>query len=79
MFQLLTGLSRLGLAAIESAGNFITLDTGRAALEVYNALLQEGVIVRPVANYGMPQHLRVSIGRTEENARFLAALEKVLA
>ncbi len=79
MFQLLTGVSRLGLAAIESAGNFLTLDTGRAALEVYNALLQEGVIVRPVANYGMPQHLRVTIGRTDENARFLAALEKVLA
>jgi histidinol-phosphate aminotransferase len=79
MFQLLTGVARLGLAAIESAGNFLAVDTGRSALEVYNALLQEGVIVRPVANYGMPNHLRVTIGRTDENARFLAALEKVLA
>jgi histidinol-phosphate aminotransferase len=79
MFQLLTGAARLGLDAIESAGNFLTVDTGRSALEVYNALLQEGVIVRPVANYGMPNHLRVTIGRTDENARFLAALEKVLA
>jgi len=79
MFQLLTGISRLGLDCIESAGNFLALDTGRSGLEVYNALLQQGVIVRPLANYGMPHHLRVTIGSTEENARFLEALEKVLA
>jgi len=79
MFQLLTGTARLGLAAIESAGNFLAVDTGRSALEVYNALLQEGIIVRPVANYGMPNHLRVTVGGTDENARFLDALEKVLA
>jgi histidinol-phosphate aminotransferase len=78
MFQLLTGVSRLGLGSIESAGNFLAVDTGRSALEVFNALLQEGVIVRPLANYGMPQHLRVTIGRTDENVRFLGALEKVL-
>jgi histidinol-phosphate aminotransferase len=79
MFQLLTGISRLGLGSIESAGNFLTVDTGRSGVDVYNALLQEGVIVRPLANYGMPQHLRVTIGRTDENARFLKSLEKVLA
>jgi histidinol-phosphate aminotransferase len=55
------------------------VDTGRSALEVYNELLQEGIIVRPVANYGMPNHLRVTVGGTDENARFLDALEKVLA
>ena len=79
MFQLLTGVNRLGLAAIESAANFLAVDTGRSAVDVYDALLREGVIVRPVANYGMPQHLRVTIGSTDENTRFLAALEKVLA
>ncbi|MGD8875926.1 MAG: histidinol-phosphate transaminase [Gammaproteobacteria bacterium] len=79
MFQMLTGIARLGLGSIESAGNFLAVDTGRSAIDVYNALLREGVIVRPVANYGMPQHLRVTIGSTDENARFLAALEKVLA
>jgi histidinol-phosphate aminotransferase len=79
MFQLLSGISRLGLCCIESAGNFLTLDTGRSGPGVYNALLQEGVIVRPLVNYGMPQHLRVTIGSTDENARFLEALEKVLA
>jgi len=79
MFQLMTGVARLGLGCIESAGNFLTVDTGRSGVEVYNALLQEGVIVRPLANYRMPQHLRVTIGSTTENARFLDALEKVLA
>ncbi len=52
---------------------------GRPGPEVYQALLQEGVIVRPVANYGMPNHLRVTVGSTAENTRFLAALEKVLS
>jgi histidinol-phosphate aminotransferase len=47
-------------------------------MPLYQALLREGVIVRPVANYGMPTYLRVSIGLPEENARFLEALAKVL-
>jgi histidinol-phosphate aminotransferase len=42
-------------------------------------LLREGVIVRPVANYGMPNHLRITIGLPAENSRFLEALTKVLA
>ena len=46
---------------------------------MYQALLREGVIVRPVDSYGMPNHLRVTVGRADENARFLAALAKVLA
>ncbi len=79
MQQLVAGFSELGLQHIESAGNFVCVDTGRPAADVYRALLQEGVIVRPVANYEMPNHLRVTVGRADENARFLAALAKVLA
>jgi histidinol-phosphate aminotransferase len=79
MQQLVAGFRELGLSFIESAGNFIAVDVGRPGLEVYRSLLREGVIVRPVANYEMPTHLRITIGRTEENARFLAALRKVLA
>jgi len=73
MEQLVSGFRALGLAYIESAGNFVTVNTGRG-LERYEALLQKGIIVRPVANYGMPDHLRVTVGRAEENARLLAAL-----
>ena len=72
------GLRALGLGWIDSVGNFICVDTGRPAGEVYTALLHEGVIVRPVANYELPQHLRITIGQTEENTRCLDALEKVL-
>ncbi|MEW5756854.1 MAG: histidinol-phosphate transaminase [Pseudomonadota bacterium] len=79
MQQLTRGFEALGLDYIPSIGNFVCVDVGRPGVEVYNALLREGVIVRPVANYGMPRHLRVSIGLERENARFLAALGKVLA
>ena len=78
MRQLVEGASRLGLDYIPSAGNFLTVDLGRVAGPVDRALLQRGVITRPIANYGLPNHLRVSIGLAEENARFLAALEAVL-
>ncbi|MNL62111.1 Histidinol-phosphate aminotransferase 2 [compost metagenome] len=69
----------LGLGWIESKGNFIAVDLAREAAPVFQGLLREGVIVRPVANYGMPNHLRVTIGLPAENARFLEALSKVLA
>ncbi|MNE12699.1 Histidinol-phosphate aminotransferase 2 [compost metagenome] len=79
MQQLQAGLRTLGLGWIESKGNFIAVDLAREAAPVFQGLLREGVIVRPVANYGMPNHLRVTIGLPAENARFLEALSKVLA
>ena len=79
MQQLVAGFTAQQLPYIESAGNFVAVDVGRPGPEVYQALLQEGVIVRPVANYAMPNHLRVTVGSTAENTRFLAALEKVLS
>ncbi|MBK5970547.1 MULTISPECIES: histidinol-phosphate transaminase [Thiorhodovibrio] len=78
MAQLTAGLAALGLDAIPSRGNFITVDLGRPTGPVDQALLREGVICRPVANYGLPNHLRISIGLQEENARLLAALAKAL-
>ena len=77
--QFEAGLAELGLEYIPSVGNFITVDLGREAASVDQALLREGVITRPVANYGMPNHLRISVGLPQENARCLAALKKVLA
>ncbi|MGD2111891.1 MAG: histidinol-phosphate transaminase [Gammaproteobacteria bacterium] len=79
MQQLVAGIRRLGLDFIESVGNFVAVDVGRPGPEVYRALLQEGVIVRPVANYAMPNHLRVTVGSSTENARFLGALAQVLS
>jgi histidinol-phosphate aminotransferase len=77
--QLEAGFEAMGLDYIPSVGNFISVDVRREAAPLFTALLHEGVIVRPVANYGMPHHLRVTVGRPEENSRFLAALAKVLA
>jgi histidinol-phosphate aminotransferase len=77
--QIAEGLAALNLHAIPSVANFIAFDCGRPAQPLYDALLREGVIVRPIASYGMPDHLRVSIGLAAENERFLQALQKVLA
>ncbi len=78
MAQLNGGFRALGLDFIPSVGNFVTVDVGRPVGEVDKALLREGCIARPVANYGLPTHLRVTVGLEEENARLLAALGKVL-
>jgi histidinol-phosphate aminotransferase len=77
MEQLVAGLQRLGLSCLDSAGNFVAVDAGGPAVQLYERLLRHGVIVRPIANYGMPNHLRVTVGLPEENARFLAVLEQV--
>jgi len=79
MAQLEAGLRELGLNWIPSKGNFIAVDFGRNTAAINQALLRAGVIVRPVAGYGMPNFLRVSIGLPAENARFLEALAKVLS
>jgi histidinol-phosphate aminotransferase len=77
MRQLEAGFRKLSLEFIPSAGNFICARVGDATA-IYEALLRQGVIVRPIANYGMPEHLRVTVGLETENARFLAALQKAL-
>jgi histidinol-phosphate aminotransferase len=76
--QLAEGFRRLGLDFIPSRGNFISVRVGDAS-RVYSALLAQGVIVRPIAGYGLPEHLRVTVGLPEHNQRFLAALEGALA
>lgn len=78
MLQLGAAFDALGLRAIESVGNFMTVDMGRPAAPVYEALLKEGVIVRPVANYGLPGHLRITVGTEAENTRCIDALTRVL-
>jgi histidinol-phosphate aminotransferase len=64
---------------IPTVGNFITVYLQRPAGPVYDSLLREGVIVRPIAGYGLPQHLRITIGTQAQNERCINALKKVLA
>ncbi len=77
MEQIVAGLKRLGLEHIPSHGNFVTFAVGDGAA-VNRKLLQQGVIVRPIGGYGLPNHLRVTIGLETENARFLEVLESAL-
>lgn len=79
--QLTKGLDKLRLTYLPSAANFILIQVGNdehAGMHVTNKLLQAGIIVRPVANYGLPQHIRVTIGLPEENAVFLKALQQAI-
>jgi histidinol-phosphate aminotransferase len=80
--QLTQAFEEMGLEYIPSYGNFILFKVGDddgAGARVNLALLKQGIIVRPVGNYGMPKYLRVTIGLPEENNAFLAALKQALA
>ena len=77
MQTLTDGFLRLGLSWIPSHANFVCVKVGKGA-EVFNRLLKHGIIVRPIASYGLPEYLRVTIGTESENERFLAALAIVL-
>jgi len=77
MAQIVAGLEKLGLEYIKPHGNFVTFKVGDGA-GVNQKLLKQGVIVRPIGGYGLPEWLRVTIGSEPENARFLEALEKAL-
>jgi len=72
-------LEKRGWRVVPSNANFILADCGRSGQPLFDALLRRGVIVRPMGGYGMPHHLRVSIGLPEENDFFLARLDEVLA
>ncbi len=78
MAVLCQGFEQLGLSWIPSVGNFVTVDVGQPAMPVFDKMLKQGVIVRPVANYGMPNHLRFTVGLAIENERALTALEQAL-
>ena len=71
------GAGRLGLECVPTETNFLLMKVGDGA-GVYDALLKKGVIVRPMASYGMDEYIRVTVGLPEENERFMKALEEVL-
>jgi histidinol-phosphate aminotransferase len=75
--QLESAFQKLHLSFIPTFGNFISFKVDRAS-QVFEALLKAGIIVRPIANYEMPDYLRVSIGLKEENERFIQALETII-
>ena len=80
--QFVEAFEQMGLEYVPSHGNFVLVKVGDdagAGARVNLSLLKQGVIVRPVGNYGLPEWLRISIGLPQENAVFIAALAKALA
>lgn len=80
--QFVTAFDKLGLEYVPSFGNFVLVKVGEdsgAGARINLALLKQGVIVRPVGNYGLPEWLRISIGLPEENEAFIEALTHALA
>ena len=76
---LAAGLAALGATVVPSQGNFVLADfPGRPGKALFEALLREGVVVRPLAGYGFPTAQRITVGLRAENERCLAALGKVL-
>ncbi|NOQ88230.1 MAG: histidinol-phosphate transaminase [Gammaproteobacteria bacterium] len=70
--------SEMGLKALPTMGNFISVNVKQDGMALYQKLLQQGVIVRPVANYDMPEYLRVTIGTQQQNERFIETLKQCL-
>ncbi len=79
LIQLRSALDNLGLRYLPTAGNFICIELPQLGRDVFNALLKKGIIVRPIDGYELPQFIRVTVGRSDENTRFLTALTEVLS
>jgi histidinol-phosphate aminotransferase len=71
-------LDRMGLSYVPSQANFIFVDSGKDSEEVFQALLKEGIIIRPGKIWGYPTFARVTVGRTDDNRRFIKAFKKIL-
>ena len=76
--RMAAALRALGVPFAPSAGNFLMVEAGAQAPRIYDQLLRGGVIVRPIGGYGLPRHLRISVGTPEQNDRLLRLLGPML-
>jgi histidinol-phosphate aminotransferase len=76
--ELYARLGAWGIEYLPTSTNFFLIRVPGGGKRVYQALLREGVIVRSMDSYGLPDYIRVSVGLPEENERFLEAFQKVL-
>jgi histidinol-phosphate aminotransferase len=76
--QLFEGLRKIGLDPIPSEANFVCVGVNRSAEEVFQQLLTRGLIIRPLTAFSMPRHIRITVGKPEENQDFLKSLAEVL-
>jgi histidinol-phosphate aminotransferase len=76
--QLVSAFAEMGLEWIPSVGNFICVKTGMPGQQVYEAMLRQGVILRPIGNYGLDDYVRVTVGSADENSRVINSLKQTL-
>jgi histidinol-phosphate aminotransferase len=68
-----------GLRVLPSQTNFLLVELGERTAAIETALLERGVVLRPMRGYGLPTHSRITVGTRDENRRLIAALDEVLA
>src|SRR3989449_7422427 len=78
LFRSYDEFKTLGVQYVPARANFILVDVGRSAADIYQKLLHEGVIVRPMTPFGMETALRITVGTPEENRKLVNALRRVL-
>lgn len=71
--------TQMNLNYLPTMGNFISVNVKQDGVALYNEMLHQGVIVRPVANYAMPEYLRITIGTQQQNERFIETLKQSIA
>jgi histidinol-phosphate aminotransferase len=79
MQQLEEGFKKLNIHYFPSACNFLTFDSKEDSMALYNYLLDQGIIIRPLHPYAMPHYLRVSVGTRVQNTRFLSELGRYMS
>lgn len=72
-------LTRLGFDVVPSETNFVLVGVPGGARELYQSLIERGIIVRPTAGFGYPGHVRITVGTVEQNERLIAELKEILA
>jgi histidinol-phosphate aminotransferase len=75
---LYAALDEMGVIYFPTHSNFFLIDVKQSADEVFKRLLKQGVIVRSMSSYSLPQYIRVNVGLADENARFIEAFKQVL-
>ena len=73
-----THFDKLGLDYLSTYGNFVTFKLGTRVLSIYNKLLSHGIILRPLNNYSLAEYLRVTIGKDDQNRKFISTLKKLI-
>ena len=71
-------LKDMGLSWLPSQANFLSIGFSRDAAPIHQALLERGIILRPMGSYGLPEYLRLTVGTSAQNDRFLTALKDIL-